>query len=111
NITKYIFNTISANFGNMMTVAFSSLALAFIPLLPSQILLTNLLCDLPLLAISTDRVDSDLLRQRRRWDLWAVARFMVVFGLLSALFDLALILGLLRIFHTPVPLFRTAWFL
>jgi Mg2+-importing ATPase len=110
NITKYIFNTVSANFGNMTTVAFSSLVLNFIPLLPSQILLNNLLSDLPLVAISTDRVDDDLLRKPRRWNLGAISRFMVYFGLLSAVFDVILIVGLLTVFHAPPGLFRTAWF-
>jgi Mg2+-importing ATPase len=110
NITKYIFNTVSANFGNMATVAVSSLALNFIPLLPSQILLNNLLSDLPLVAISTDRVDADLLQKPRRWNLRTISRFMVYFGLLSAVFDVILIVGLLVFFHTSAGLFRTAWF-
>jgi Mg2+-importing ATPase len=110
NITKYIFNTVSANFGNMTTVALSSLALPFIPLLPSQILLNNFLSDVPLLALSTDRVDEDLLLRPRRWDVKMIGRFMLAFGLLSAAFDVLLIAGLLRIFHAGREAFRTAWF-
>lgn len=109
NITKYILNTISANFGNMFTVAVSSLFLSFIPLLPSQILLNNFLSDLPLVTIATDRVDDELLQRPRRWHIGGIARFMVIFGVLSALFDLLLILVLLR-WRVAVPLFRTAWF-
>jgi Mg2+-importing ATPase len=109
NITKYILNTISANFGNMSTVAVSSLFLPFIPLLPSQILLNNFLSDLPLVTIATDRVDEELLQRPRRWHIGGIARFMVLFGVLSALFDLLLILVLLR-WRVSVPLFRTAWF-
>jgi Mg2+-importing ATPase len=110
NIIKYILNTISANFGNMSTVALSSLFLRFIPLLPGQILLNNLLSDGPLLTISTDNVDDELLRRPRRWRLDLISRFMVVFGLLSAGFDFLLIGGLLWVFHAEAPLFRTAWF-
>jgi len=110
NITKYILNTISANFGNMSTVALSSLFLPFIPLLPSQILLNNFLSDVPLVAIATDRVDPGLLERPRRWNIGGIGRFMIVFGLLSALFDLTLIGGLLRIWHVSTDAFRTAWF-
>jgi Mg2+-importing ATPase len=110
NITKYILNTVSANFGNMVTVAASSLFLPFIPLLPSQILLNNLVSDLPLVTISTDNVDPELLVRPRRWDLRLIARFMVGFGLLSVVFDLALIGGLLFLVHAGTDLFRTAWF-
>lgn len=110
NITKYILNTISANFGNMSTVAVSSLFLSFIPLLPSQILLNNFLSDVPLITVATDRVDAELLQRPRRWNIGAIARFMVIFGLLSALFDLLLIAVLLR-WRTSVPVFRTAWFI
>jgi Mg2+-importing ATPase len=110
NITKYVLNTVSANFGNMTTVALSSLFLAFIPLLPSQILLNNLVSDLPLVTISTDNVDADSLQRPRHWDLGLITRFMVGFGLLSVLFDLALIGGLLYVIRADAALFRTAWF-
>jgi Mg2+-importing ATPase len=111
NITKYILNTVSANFGNMATVAAASLFLRFIPLLPSQILLNNLLSDLPLLAIATDRVDTVLLQRPRHWRVGVIARFMVLFGVLSAVFDLLLIGLLLARTGTPTAVFRTAWFL
>ncbi len=110
NIVKYILNTISANFGNMSTVALSSLFLRFIPLLPSQILLNNLLSDGPLLTITTDNVDPELLRRPRKWRLALIARFMVTFGILSVAFDLLLIVSLLSLFHAGTALFRTAWF-
>jgi Mg2+-importing ATPase len=110
NITKYVLNTVSANFGNMVTVAISSLFLSFIPLLPSQILLTNLVSDLPLVTISTDNVDTDLLLRPRHWDFSLIARFMVGFGLLSVAFDLLLIGGLLFAIRAGTDLFRTAWF-
>lgn len=111
NITKYILNTVSANFGNMSTVALSSIFLAFIPLLPSQILLNNFLSDLPLVTVATDRVDASLLERPRHWNIAGIAQFMVAFGLLSAVFDLALIGGLVSLWHTGPALFRTAWFI
>ena len=110
NITKYILNTISANWGNMFTVTASSLFLNFIPLLPSQILLNNFLSDVPLLTISADSVDPDFLRKPKRWNISFITWFMIFFGLISSFFDLALILILLWWFHADIPLFRTAWF-
>jgi Mg2+-importing ATPase len=111
NITKYILNTVSANFGNRSTVALSSMFLRFIPLLPSQILLNNLLSDGPLVTIAADRVDPALLRRPRHWNIPAIARFMIGFGLLSVVFDLALIVILLEVYRVGVPQFRTAWFI
>jgi Mg2+-importing ATPase len=110
NITKYVLNTVSANFGNMSTVALTSMFLWFIPLLPSQILLNNLLSDGPLLTIASDNVDPMLLQRPRRWNIPVIARFMVGFGLLSAVFDLILIVVLLEVYRVGVPIFRTAWF-
>jgi Mg2+-importing ATPase len=110
NITKYILNTMSANVGNMTTVAASSLFLPFIPLLPGQILLNNLVSDVPLMALSTDNVEADLLKRPRRWHLDLIVRFMVAFGLLSVVFDLALIFALTRVLRVEPALFRTAWF-
>lgn len=110
NITKYVLNTVSANFGNMSTVALTSMFLRFIPLLPSQILLNNLLSDGPLLTIASDNVDPVLLQRPRRWNIPVIARFMVGFGLLSAVFDLILIVVLLELYRVSVPVFRTAWF-
>jgi len=110
NITKYILNTISANFGNMFTVAFSSLFLKFIPLLPSQILLTNFVSDAPLMTISTDNVDEEFLRRPRRWNIKLIAKFMVYFGIISTIFDLALVLPLILLLKVEPQVFRTAWF-
>jgi Mg2+-importing ATPase len=110
NITKYVLNTVSANFGNMSTVALTSMFLRFIPLLPAQILLNNLLSDGPLETIAGDNVDPELLHRTRRWNIAVIARFMVGFGLLSAVFDLILIILLLRGYQAAVPAFRTAWF-
>ncbi len=111
NITKYILNTVSANYGNMFTVAFSSLFLKFIPLLPSQILLNNLITDTPMLAIATDNIDQEQLRKPKKLDVKMIRSFMSFFGLISTIFDMTLILTLLFVFKAEPNTFRTAWFL
>ncbi|MEB3199621.1 MAG: HAD-IC family P-type ATPase [Synechococcaceae cyanobacterium] len=110
NTLKYVFMATSANFGNMMSMAAASLVLPFLPLLPKQVLLTNLLTDLPELTIASDRVDSDWIRAPRRWDVPFIRRFMVVFGLVSSAFDILTFVVLLWLMHADVALFRTGWF-
>ena len=111
NMIKYIMNTISANLGNMFTLAVGSLFLPFIPLLPSQILLTNLLSDAPLLTIATDNLDEEGLRTPRKWNIGQIARFALFFGLISSIFDFATISALIYILNAGPELFRTAWFI
>ncbi len=111
NFTKYILNTVSANYGNMFTVAISSLFLPFIPLLPAQILLNNFISDIPLLGIATDNVDSNYLKKPRKWNIRFITRFMIYFGFLSSLFDFALILPLILLWKKNPDVFRTAWFI
>lgn len=111
NMVKYIFNTISANFGNMFTLAVSSVFLPFLPLLPTQILLTNFLSDGPMLMISTDNVDKEYLQKPRRWSIKAISRFMVFFGLISSVFDILTIAFLLFVLSASAEVFHTAWFL
>lgn len=111
NMVKYIMNTISANLGNMLTLAVGSLFLPFIPLLPSQILLTNLVSDVPLLAISTDSLDPEALRSPKKWDIKKIVRFAVFFGLLSSIFDFVTIFSLIYILQAGPDLFRTGWFI
>ena len=110
NIIKYILNTISANYGNMVTVAMSSIFIPFLPLLPAQILLNNFVSDVPNFSISTDNVDKSLLKKPKRWNIKFISKFMVYFGLISTFFDLALILPLLFVVKASPDLFRTAWF-
>jgi Mg2+-importing ATPase len=111
NIIKYIDSTISANFGNMFTLTAASLFLPFIPLLPSQILLNNLISDIPMLTVSTDSVDRDELKKPRRWDIKRINRFMVFFGLISSVFDLITMAALFFLLNADAALFRTVWFL
>lgn len=111
NINKYILNTVSANFGNMFTIAIASMFLKFIPLLPAQILLNNLITDLPMVTIASDNVDIEMLRKPKKLDTAKIKTFMSSFGLLSTVFDLLLILSLLLIFKANAEVFRSAWFL
>ena len=111
NTEKYILNTISANFGNMTTLSISSAFLPFIPLLPVQVLLNNLISDAPLTTISTDRVDSEELARPKKWDTHTITRFMVYFGILSSVFDFLTIMFLIYFVGASTALFRTGWFL
>lgn len=111
NTLKYVSITTSANFGNMISMACASLFLPFLPLLAKQILLNNLLSSVPSLAIASDNVDPEQIETPRRWDIGAVRRFMISFGLVSSGFDFLTFGFLLLIVHVTVDAFRTAWFL
>ncbi len=111
NTIKYVFMATSANFGNMFSVAGASLFLPFLPMLPKQILLTNLLTDFPELTISADRVDEELVERPRRWDVRFIKRFMVYFGLLSSIFDYVTFAVLYHMLKAGPTLFRTGWFI
>jgi Mg2+-importing ATPase len=110
NTLKYVFMATSANFGNMFSMAGASLLLPFLPLLPKQILLTNLLTDVPELTISSDRVDADWVERPRRWDIGFIRRFMLTFGLVSSVFDYLTFGVLLWLLHASPAEFRTGWF-
>jgi P-type Mg2+ transporter len=111
NTLKYVFMATSANFGNMFSMAGASLFLPFLPLLPKQILLTNLLTDFPEMSIAGDRVDREMLMQPRRWNIKFIRNFMLVFGPISSIFDFLTFGILLLLLHAPQNLFRTAWFM
>jgi Mg2+-importing ATPase len=110
NTLKYILTTTSANLGNMISMAAASLFLPFLPMLASQILLNNLLADVPAFGIADDSVDREMVERPPRWDIRFIGRFMVVFGVLSSAFDFLTFGVLLFAFHASVPLFRTGWF-
>ena len=110
NTMKYILTTTSANLGNMVSMAAASLFLPFLPLLAGQILLNNFLSDIPALGIADDSVDPELVTRPERWDLRAIGRFMVAFGLLSSVFDVLTFAVLLVGFSASPALFRSAWF-
>lgn len=110
NTLKYIFITTSANFGNMISMAIASLFLPFLPLLAKQILLNNFLSDIPAIGIAGDNVDRDWERTPHRWNIELIRNFMIVFGLVSVVFDL-LTFGVLLYFAGEVEeIFRTGWF-
>ena len=111
NTLKYVFMATSANFGNMFSMAGISLVLPFLPLLPSQILLTNLLTDFPEMTIATDRVDRELVNKPRRMNIIFIRNFMLVFGLLSSVFDYLTFAALLLLLHANSAQFRTGWFM
>lgn len=110
NTLKYIFITMSANLGNMCSLAISSMFLPFLPLLPSQVLLTNLFSDIPALAIASDEVDAELLQKPRQWNVKLIKKFMFVFGFESSLFDFITFFVLLLVYHTSVTEFQSGWF-
>ncbi|MGZ4141550.1 MAG: magnesium-translocating P-type ATPase [Actinomycetota bacterium] len=110
NTLKYVFTTVSANFGNMASMAAASAFLPFLPLLPRQILLLNFLTDVPSTTIAVDTVDPEQRESPQRWDLRFIRDFMIVFGLLSSAFDLLTFAILLQVFHAHASLFRSGWF-
>lgn len=110
NTLKYISITTSANFGNMVSMALATPLLPFLPLLPKQILLNNFLSDIPSITISTDNVDPEHLETPQRWSIAEVQRFMIVFGLVSSVFDLLTFAALRWVFRTDAATFQTIWF-
>jgi P-type Mg2+ transporter len=111
NTLKYVFMATSANFGNMFSMAGISVFLPFLPLLPKQILLTNLLTDFPEMTIATDRVDAEMVDHPRRWDIKTIRKFMITFGLVSSIFDYLTFGALLTFLNATQDQFRTGWFL
>lgn len=111
NTIKYILTTISANFGNMFSMAGASLLLPFLPLLAPQILLNNFLSDIPAITIASDNVDSEMVDKPRRWNTNFIRNYMVLFGLVSSIFDFLTFGTLLFLFRAAPDEFRTGWFI
>lgn len=111
NTIKYIFTTTSANFGNMLSMAGASIFLPFLPLLAKQILLNNFLSDIPGMTIAGDAVDPEWIERPQRWNLPFIRNFMILFGLVSSVFDY-LTFGVLLLWLNAAPdEFRTGWFI
>ena len=110
NTIKYVFMATSANFGNMFSMAGASVFLTFLPGLPKQILLTNLITDFPEMTMSTDNVDKEMVSEPHRFDLKFIKKFMIVFGLINSSADFATF-GMLLAFGVSVEQFRTGWFI
>ena len=110
NLMKYLLMGTSSNFGNMFSMAAASVFLPFLPMLPTQILLNNLLYDLAQVTIPSDRVDGEWVQRPQKWDLRVIRRFMLFAGPLSSLFDFLTFFVLLRVLHADERLFHTGWF-
>ncbi|OBI45473.1 magnesium-translocating P-type ATPase [Mycobacterium sp. E796] len=110
NTIKYVLMGTSSNFGNMFSAAAASALLPFLPMLPSQILLNNLLYDSSQLAIPTDRVDEEQLHAPSHWNVAFIRRFMLIFGPISSLFDFLTFGLMLGVLHAGAVEFRTGWF-
>jgi len=111
NTLKYISITTSANFGNMISMALATPLLPFLPLAAKQILLNNFLSDVPSIAISSDNVDPERVLRPQRWNVREIQKFMIVFGLISSVFDLLTFGVLLYVFHAGQAVFQTSWFM
>src|SRR5712692_7742024 len=111
NTLKYVFMATSGNFGNMISMAGASLFLPFLPLLPTQILLGNLLTDFPAMTISTDSVDPELVAKPRRWDVKFIRNFMLAFGPINSAMDYLTFGILLLVLRVGEVGFHTGWFL
>ena len=110
NTIKYVLMGTSSNFGNMFSAAGASLFLSFLPMLPTQILLNNLLYDVSEMTIPTDNVDEELLARPSQWDIGLIRRFMAFFGPISSLYDFLTFAVMLRVFDAGPSLFRSGWF-
>jgi len=110
NIMKYVLMGTSSNFGNMLSMAGAALVLPFLPMLPLQILLNNLLYDLSQVAIPSDRIDRSCLVKPRHWNIAFIRRYMLVLGPISSAYDFLTFVVMLGIFHADATLFRTGWF-
>ena len=110
NVTKYLMMGTSSNFGNMFSMAGAALFLPFLPMLPMQILLNNLLYDVAQLTIPTDRVEDELVKKPQHWDIRHIRNFMLIIGPLSSIYDFVTFYVLLRVFHADPALFQTGWF-
>jgi Mg2+-importing ATPase len=111
NTMKYINMGTSSNFGNMFSVAGASLFLPFLPMLPIQILLNNLIYDLSEATIPTDDVDPEYVEKPKRLDISYIRRFMISLGPISSIFDFLTFFIMLFVFNASIPLFQTAWFI
>ncbi|MBL6653831.1 MAG: magnesium-translocating P-type ATPase [Reyranella sp.] len=114
NITKYIKMTASSNFGNVFSVLVASIFLPFLPMLPIQLLIQNLLYDISQISIPWDDVDEDYLKQPRKWDAGGLARFMVFIGPISSIFDIVTFIVMWHVFGANSvehqSLFQSGWF-
>ncbi len=110
NVIKYLLMGTSSNFGNMFSMAGAYVFLPFLPMLPSQILLNNLLYDTSQIAIPTDNVDPGFIKKPQHWDFSLIHNFMIFIGPISSIFDFLTFYIMLHVFHAGPVLFHTGWF-
>jgi Mg2+-importing ATPase len=110
NVMKYLLMGTSSNFGNVFSMAGASIFLPFLPMLPTQILLNNLLYDLAQITIPTDNVDDTYLKKPQHWDISLIRNFMLFIGPISSIFDFLTFYVLLHFFHASEAQFHTGWF-
>ena len=111
NVSKYVLMGSSSNFGNMFSMAGAALILPFLPMLPIQILLNNLIYNVSEIAIPFDNVDPESVTGPVKWDVRLIERFMLVFGPISSIFDFLTFYAMLRLFGAAEALFQTGWFI
>ena len=111
NTLKYIRMGTSSNFGNMLSMAGAAILLPFLPMLPSQILLNNLIYDASQTAIPSDSIDPEAQVEPSRWDIRGIERFMIVFGPISSIFDYLTFGLLLVVLGANETAFHTGWFI
>jgi P-type Mg2+ transporter len=111
NTMKYILMGLSSNFGNMFSVAAATLFLPFLPMLPAQILVNNFLYDTSQITIPSDNVDESYIQKPQRWNLGMIRNYMLIFGLVSSVFDLITFYLLYKYFALSQAQFQTGWFL
>jgi len=111
NVTKYVLMGASSNFGNMFSMAGATLILPFLPMLPIQILLNNLIYNVSEIAIPFDNVDPETVAKPLKWDIKLIEHFMLVFGPVSSVFDFVTFWVMLSLFHAGEVLFQTGWFI
>lgn len=111
NTLKYLMVGLSSNFGNMFSMTAASAFLPFFPMLPAQVLLNNFIYDVSQLSISTDNVDLDEVKKSSRWNLKFIREYMVVFGIVSSIFDFLTFYLLFSIFKLSEGGFQTGWFI
>ena len=111
NATKYILMGSSSNFGNMFSMAGAALFLPFLPMLPTQVLLNNLLYDISEVGVPFDNVDAEALQKPAHWDIKFIERFMLVLGPVSSIFDFLTFFALLALFGAGAAMFQTGWFI
>jgi P-type Mg2+ transporter len=110
NVMKYLLMGTSSNFGNVLSMAGASLFLPFLPMLPTQILLNNLLYDLAQITIPTDNVDDTYIQKPQHWDIGLIRNFMLLIGPISSFFDFLTFYVLLHVFRSSEAQFHSGWF-